>query len=171
MRINSLFIIVASVLTLFLQLTLLRFAEIASIKPELLFIWVIMSSFYLPLRSAVFTNWLIGIMADATSNSSLGTMGFLYLLVGLAISLLREMFFREDIAARVGITFISVYFCHFLYGAGMCFARGSLDFWFIIIKPFGIAVYTTIAGIAFFFVLAIIERVVQVKRLRDELKP
>jgi rod shape-determining protein MreD len=171
MKITSLFIITASVLTLFLQMTLLRFAEIASVKPELLFIWVIMSSFYLPLRSAIFTNWFIGIMADLTSNSSLGTMGFLYLLSGLAISLLREVFFREDIAARVGITFISVYFCHFLYGIGMCFARESLDFWFIIIKPLGIAIYTTIAGIAFFFVLAVIEHAVQIKRLRDELKP
>lgn len=153
-----------------LQLTLLRFLEVVSIKPDLIFILVGISSFYLPLRQSIFTNWLLGLLKDFTSNSAPGSVAFLYMISGLIIAFLREIFFKEDLLVRVLIMFFASYLCQFCYGLGLLIFEGRLSFSFILIKSFFIAFYTTLIALAVFYVIDYIESLIMRKRLAEELK-
>jgi rod shape-determining protein MreD len=141
-----------------------------SIKPDLIFFWVVISSFYLPLRTALFTNYFLGIMVDITSNSTFGVFGFLYLMSGLVIFLLYQLFFNEDIITRTSIAFTAVYLCHFIYGLGLCLFKDALGFWFVIFKSFGIALYTTLIVFLVFVVIDRIKTYLITKRLKEELE-
>lgn len=170
MKIKPIFIIFAAFLTLFLQLTMFRFMTVFSIKPDMMFFWVVISSFYLPLRTALFTNYFLGIIVDITSNSTFGVFGFLYLMSGLIIFLLHQLFFNEDVITRTSIAFAAVYLCHFIYGLGLCLFKDVIGFWFVIFKSLGIAFYTTLVVLLTFLIIDRINTYLIAKRLKEELE-
>ena len=170
MRIKPIFIILAAILTLFCQLTIFRFMTVFSIKPDLMLFWVVICSFYLPLRTALFTNYFLGIMVDITSNSTLGVFGFLYLMSGLVIFLLYQLFFSEDVITRTSIAFSAVYLCHFIYGLGLWIFKDALGFWFVVFKSLGIAFYTTLIVFLIFLVIDRINIYLIARRLKEELE-
>jgi rod shape-determining protein MreD len=170
MKVNPFLLFAAATITLALQLTLLNFLDVISLKPDLVFIWVIISSFYLPLRSAIFTNWSLGILIDLTSNSGFGTFGFIYLVIGLFIFLLREIFYSEDIFTRMSIATGSLLICHLAYSFGLVIFKSAFSVWFAIFKSLGITIYTGVFIFLIFFIMDKISGLMLAKQLREELK-
>ena len=170
MKLNPILIIIAAILTLFLQTTILNFFDVFSLKPDFLFIWIIISSFYLPLRSAVFTNWSIGIIVDITSNSGFGTFGFIYIAIGLFIFLLREIFYSEDIITRMNIALGSLLICHFMYSLSLVIFKSAFSVWFAAFKSIGITFYTGVFIFLIFLTMDKIKGLILAKQLREELK-
>lgn len=170
MKFPHVFIILAALVTLSFQLTIFNSLEVFSIKPDLLFFWIIISAYYLPIRTALFTNWLIGIMVDITSNSGLGTFGFLYLISGLIIIILKELFFHDNVITQTSIALVSTFLCNTLYGLGLYIFNGAFSFWFIIFKSIGITLYTTLFICLIFLVMDRIRNLIIAKQLKEELK-
>lgn len=174
MKIRAVHILGLAIITLILQLTLLGFLEINSIKPDLMFLMVVISSLYLPFRQGIIINWCIGALTDMASNSSFGSFALLFMFTGLIISLFRGLFFREDFIIRLGITFLSGFICHLLYGIGLSISlldTGiTLGFYFILIKSFLIALYTTILALFAFFISDRIIAMIRAYRLKRELE-
>lgn len=140
----TLSLILLALLALILQILVLSKLEIASVGPDLVFLVVVISSFYLPVKKAMFTNWFIGILKDITSNAGLGSFAFLFLLIGLGIFLLKEITTSGDLRIQLVIAFVACYLCHFLYGMSLVFAFNALSFWFVLAKGFFIAFYTSL---------------------------
>ena len=170
MKIRPYFILFGAIITLIFHLKITHYIKIAGVFPDLMFFWVIISSFYLPLKKSVITNWFIGILVDLVSATGFGVFGFLYLSVGLFISFLRTMFFSEDIITRIGTTFISAFVCYFICGLFFHVLQRSLGFWFVFFKALTIALYTSIVAVIFFMVLDIIQRLILSNKIRKELK-
>lgn len=170
MRIKPWQIIILTIFVLGLQLSLLGFMEIGSIKPDWLMLVVIVTSFSLPFKSGIFTNWCIGAFKDMTSNAALGSFAFLYMLIGFVIYLLREIFFGEDIITKAGFTFIATFICHLVYGVGLLIFSGGPGFFYVVFKSLLIALYTTLVGFVAFIIYSIINHLLYMRRLRKEFK-
>ncbi|MCK5579599.1 MAG: rod shape-determining protein MreD [Planctomycetes bacterium] len=156
-----------------LQMTLLSFLEIGSISPDLLLLVVVLVSLYLPTSRAMMINWSIGLLKDLASHSTLGTLAFLFMFVGLIVSLVRfplmlerrpltyqgrgdfspAWFGHEDISVRVILSGSVVFVCHGLYGLGLYFYYSSFSLAFILLRAGLIAVYTSFFAVFLFFLL------------------
>lgn len=131
---------------LIIQLAFLGKLEINSIRPDWLLLVVIFVSLYLPVPQALVVNWFLGMFKDITSNAGLGSFGFLFILTGLFICLLKALIFREDFIAQLLITFGATCFCHLLYGLGLIIAYRTMSLILVLSKSFFIALATLLVA-------------------------
>lgn len=88
-----------------IEATLLTFISIKGIKPDILLILIIYTSFYADWRFALKAGLLAGILKDALSIGVFGLNAFIFGISALIIALYSKKVYRDHISRQVFISF------------------------------------------------------------------
>lgn len=148
-------VIILTVILGFLQITILDYFKVFSVKPDLILIAVFCAAIFLDLKPALCVGLLAGIFKDAFTSSALGFNAVLFpIWVFLIATLIRRVSIEDNIS-RIALLFIVAILNNLISGLALVYSIGSLS-WSIFLRiTFLASVYT---ALIFSLILRIIKR-------------
>lgn len=151
-----------------LQTTVFRSLELADVVPNLLLVVTVSYAFLRGRTSGIITGFFCGLLLDMMYGSVIGLYAFIFMTVGFIIGFCPRIYFRENLLLPTILIAISDLLYGVFYYITEFLMRGRLHFGFFFIhRILPEMVYTVIAGIVFFRILASLEKLVVVQRKEE----
>ena len=135
------------------QSTVLKGIEILSVKPNLFFIFTLMTALLRGRKEGMVAGALFGLFLDISAGRLIGAYGILYLYMGFAVGVISERFIsRAHFAFSLILTFIFTVLTEFVYFLLTLTVLNGADMGYSllhIILP--AAVYNTVAAAVMYF--------------------
>ncbi len=157
--------IVAILLAYLLQTTIFRTFALADVVPNLLLVVVITYAYLRGRTSGLVIGFVCGIMLDMHYGSVIGLYAFIFMTIGFIIGFCQKIYFTDSLILPVILIAASDFVYCFYYYITEFLMRGRLHFGFYFIHRFlPEMLYTTLVGVVFYRLLAMLEELFTRKR-------